>query len=401
MSRVLFCVVPERGHLNPCIGPALALRALGHDVAFHAPGDIREQLARAGDFACFGPVQSPRAPDARRGEAFARQVDDPAWLREWIRSLLIDGVPDEVGRIRATIAHWHPDVVVIDPLLYAAAIAAHLDALPWVSLSNSLNPVLPPSLASALLDTVRALSPQRDALFARYGMAPAFRGCDVLSPWLTTAFATAAFAPDAPGDVVLLGPSIPPSARGDETDFPWDRLAPDLPVVYFSLGSQIYYQPAMFGTVIEALRDRPVQLVMSVGDLLDTDALPSLGERMIAVRYAPQLAMLARASLFITHGGANSVMEGLAAGVPFLVSPLCNDQFHQVPFVERAGVGRAVDLRRSTPVDVAAVVDALLTCGATRANVARVAASYRRSGADEAARRISAIAEETHRAKAS
>jgi UDP:flavonoid glycosyltransferase YjiC (YdhE family) len=392
MSRILFCVVPERGHVNPCVGPALALKGSGHAVAFHAPGDIRPQLRAAGGFDCFGPTESPRPADWRRGAAFAAQVRDPAWLREWVRSLLIDNVDAEVERIRHSIRAWRPEVVVIDPLLYAAAIAADAEGLPWVAMSNSLNPVLPPSLDSDLLHTVRWLAPRREALFAAYGMVPAFRGCDVLSPWLTLAFATEAFVPDAPTDIALVGPSLPAGARGDETDFPWDRLDPALPLVYMSLGSQIYHQPAMFAAVIEGLRDQRVQLVMSIADLLDTDELPALGERMLAVRYTPQLAMLERASLFITHGGANSVMEALSYGVPMIVSPLCNDQFHQAHFVEAAGVGRRLDLCDASPVEVATTITDLLGSAEVEANLARVARSYCRSGADEAARRISELA---------
>ena len=71
--------------------------------------------------------------------------------------------------IRAVLRDWRPDVVVIDPLLYAAAIAAELEGLPWVSMSNSLNPVLPDDLDSELLRTVRWLTPERTRLFARYG----------------------------------------------------------------------------------------------------------------------------------------------------------------------------------------------------------------------------------------
>ncbi|MET0255743.1 MAG: glycosyltransferase [Luteibacter sp.] len=401
MSRILFCVVPERGHVNPCIGPALALKGSGHAVAFHAPGDIRPQLQAAGGFACFGPDESPRPADWRRGATFAAQVRDPAWLREWVRSLLLDNVGVEVERIRDSIRKWRPDVVVIDPLLYAAAIAADAEGLPWVAMSNSLNPVLPPTLDSDLLRTVRWLAPQREALFAAYGMAPLFRGCDVISPWLTLAFATEAFVPDAPADIALVGPSMPAGARGDETDFPWDRLDPTLPLVYMSLGSQIYYQPTMFATVIEALRAQPAQLVMSIADLLDTDELPTLGERMLAVRYAPQLAMLERASLFITHGGANSVMEALTSGVPMIVSPLCNDQFHQAHFVEAAGVGRRMDLYAASPGQVATTIAGLLGSTEVRSRLARIARDYRRSGADEAARLISGLAAENRPATGS
>jgi zeaxanthin glucosyltransferase len=392
MSRILFCVIPERGHVNPCIGPALALKAMDHSVAFHASGDIRPQLQRAGEFECFGPVESPRAADWRRGAGFARQVSDPVWLREWVRSLLLDAVPGEIDRVRETIRAWRPDVVVIDPLLYAAAIAAHAEGITWVAMSNSLNPVLPPSLDSDLLATVRWLAPDRQALFAAHGMDPAFRGCDVLSPWLTMAFVTEALVPDAPPEIALVGPSLPGTARGDEPSFPWECLDPALPLIYMSLGSQIYYQPAIFSNVIESLRSLPVQLVLSVADLLDTADLPPLSPNMHAVRYAPQLAILERTALFITHGGANSVMEALSFGVPMIISPLCNDQIHQVHFIEKAGVGRHIDLRTATHGTIAAAVTDLLESGEVQKNVARISESYRRPGATQAARLISELA---------
>jgi zeaxanthin glucosyltransferase len=398
MSRILFCVVPERGHVNPCIGPAQALVASGHAVAFHAPGDMRAQLQRAGAFECVGPEASPRHADGRRGAEFARRVRDAAWLRAWVRSLLIDGVPSEVERVGASIRAWRPDVVVIDPLLYAAAIAAQAQGIPWVALSNSLNPVLPPPLDSELLATVRWLSPARQALFAAHGLALTFRGCDVVSPWLTIAFTTEALVPDAPRDVALVGPSIPATCRGDEPTFPWERLDSTLPLVFMSLGSQVYHQPTMFARVIEALRGMRVQLVLSVADLLDTGELAPLGPNMHAVRDAPQLALLRRAALFITHGGANSVMEALTFGVPMIVSPLCNDQFHQVHFVEAAGVGRRLDLDKSTPDDIAAMVAGLLASSEVRLNASRIAQSYRRPGASEAARLISELAAGNHRA---
>lgn len=401
MSRILFCVVPERGHVNPCIAPALALKHGGHAVAFHAPGDIRPQLARAGGFTCFGPTESPRPADWRRGAGFARQVRDPAWLRTWVTSLLLDDMEAEVARIRDSIQAWRPDVVVIDPLLYAAAIAAGAAGLPWVAMSNSLNPVLPASLDSELLRTVASLAPRRAALFAAHGMAPRFRGCDVLSPWLTLAFTTEHFVGAAPAGVTLVGPSLSPGARGDEPAFDGDSLDAALPLIYMSLGSQIYYQPAMFATVIDAVHDRPLQLLLSVGDLIDTDALPPLPGNVRAVRYAPQLAMLERASLFITHGGANSVMEALSFGVPMIVSPLCNDQFHQVHFIEQAGVGRHLDLRHASVEQTATTIEAMLGSPGLQANAARIAHGYRRSGADEAARLVSRLAEENRRATGS
>jgi UDP:flavonoid glycosyltransferase YjiC (YdhE family) len=400
MKRILFCVVPEKGHVNPCIGPAQQLQATGYEVGFYAPADISSQLESAGAFAFLGPREQSEHHDLSRGASFAANIKDPAWLRHWIRTLLIDAAPDLVDGIRSVLRQWRPSVVVIDPLLYASAIAAELEGLPWVALSNSLNPVLPDGLDSELLRTVQELEPARNRLFARYGLSARFRGCDILSPHLTIALATEALVGEPPEGVRLVGPALPSGPRGDEPPFPWERLEENLPLVYMSLGSQLYYQPEIFAKVIRAMRTMSVQLVLAVGELAGTRLLPELDERVIAVRYAPQLALLKRTHAFITHGGANSVMEALAFGVPMLVSPMCNDQFHSAFFVEAAGAGCRLDLHRATEQAIAESVERLLQPGPIRDRAAQVGGTYR-DGSAEAARLISELASGSRPATAS
>lgn len=390
MPRFLFVTIPEKGHLHPLIGPAQRLQEAGAAVAFHAPYDLREALARAGLDTFLGP-DTP-APAGHRGEAFAARVADPAWLRAWIRSLLLDATPAGVEPIRAAIRAWRPDVVALDPMVYAAVIAAALEGVPWAALSNSLNPCLPDDFDSELLATVRGLAVDRDALFARYGLRVDFRGCDALSPRLTVAFATPRLVGRPVPGVHLVGPSFPAGPRGDEVDFPWERLRPERPLVYLSLGSQIYHQPTIFRAVIGACADRPVDLVIAASDLAAPGALGPLPTNVTAVRYAPQRALLARARAFVTHGGANSVMEAAAAGVPLLVTPICNDQWHNARFVAEAGVGLALDLRTAPPAALAAALDALLADEPLRERARALAESYRRDGAQEAARLLLALA---------
>ncbi len=401
MTRILFCVVPEKGHLNPCIGTAQHLRDAGLDVAFHAPADIREQLDGAGGFPFVGTLAPTPRHDLSRGADFAVRIHDAPWLRQWIRTLLIDETPAQVAGLRAVLRAHRPAVVVIDPLLYAAAIAAQLEGIPWVSLSNSLNPVLPDDLDSELLQTVRWLAADREALFAGYGLAASFRGCDVLSPHLTIAFATDALVGTPPPGVALVGPALPRGARGDEPAFPWDRLDPDLPLVYLSLGSQLYYQPALFAKVDAALRGLALQCVLSVGELMGSDQLPAFGAQVVAVRYTPQLAVLRRASLFITHAGANSVMEGLAAGVPMLLAPLCNDQFHSAHFVVQAGAGRRIDLLHASPDELRTAIRDALADPVLQARARAIQASYAIDGSAQAARLIRRLATATHPATVS
>jgi MGT family glycosyltransferase len=396
---VLFFVISEKGHVNPTIGPAQALRDAGVDVIFYAPADISAQLASAGLTRFVGEVGPAAAPDAtpNRGALFAERVRDAAWLRSWIKALLVDTAGRDVAPLREVIRRVRPDVVVVDPLIYASAIASELEGVPWVSMSNSLNPALTDDLVSrldsALLRTVASLAEERRALFSAFGLAPAFRGCDVLSPHLTIAFTTEALVGEVPG-VALVGPSLPRGQRGDEPEFPWDRLD-GRPLVYASFGSQVNHQPAHFGALLDAVRGKDVQLVLSTGDL----ELGDLPSHVLARPYVPQLAVLRRASAFVTHGGANSVMEAIAAGVPMLVTPICNDQFHQAAIVARTGIGRTLDV--PTAETAWEAIASLIADGPERARMREVAASYQLDGAVEAARRIIGLAEETRRAPAS
>lgn len=380
MSRFLFAVLAEKGHVHPFIGPAQELARRGHEVGFYAPCDLRGPLARAGFARVFvGEAAGAPPPADNRGPAFAALVRDPDRLRAWIAAMLIDSVPREVERLGAAVREFRPDVLVADPMAYAAPIVAAHAGLPWAGLSTSLNPVVPADWTSALIATTSALP--RAQLFARHGVpAPRFRVSDCLSPVLNVAFTTRELVGEPPAEVTLCGASLPLGERGDEGE-PL-ALADDRPLVFMSLGSQIYHQPRMFEVVARASRGQPWQLVLAMGELAEGFAA---GDGVRAVAYAPQLALVARARAMISHGGANSVMEALAHGVPLLVSPICNDQPHNARFVAAAGAGFACDLAVAGPDEVRALLAALCADGPQRATAGRIARSYHQAGGARAA----------------
>ncbi len=385
MKRVLFSVIPEKGHINPYIGVAQHLQRSGFHVAFTAPRDISEQLRAAG-LRTFLPLPEKAVSEApNRGEDFARRVRDKAWLRAWIKHLLIDQAETSIDAIEHVMRAYAPDIIVTDPMLYPSAMAAQRIARPWVALSNSLNPVLDDTIQSELLDTVQAISAEREALFARQGMQLEFKGCDMLSAHLNIAFCTPAFiGREVPG-VHMVGPSMGPGPRGDERAFDWRAVDPDKPLIYMSLGSQIYHQPAMFKKVFDAVANKPVVLLAAVNDLLHDKALGEPPDNVILTHYAPQLEVLRRASVLVTHGGANSVMEAIRFGVPMLISPICNDQFHQAHYITQAGVGIELDLNQCSDEQCADALSRLLDAHGIRERMARLRASYRSDGAAQAA----------------
>ena len=108
-------------------------------------------------------------------------------------------------------------------------------------------------------------------------------------------------------------------------DFPWERLD-GRPVVYASLGTLQNGSESIFRIIAEACTGLDVQLVLSLGGGLDAARFGKLAGDPVVVRFAPQLELLKRAALVITHAGVNTVLESLSEGVPLVAIPLGNDQ---------------------------------------------------------------------------
>jgi MGT family glycosyltransferase len=83
----------------------------------------------------------------------------------------------------------------------------------------------------------------------------------------------------------------------------------------------------VFRTIVAAVaKKKNLQLVLSIGDQIDPKRIGPVPNNAIVVKRAPQLELLRRATLCITHAGLNTVLESLAQGVPQLAIPITYDQ---------------------------------------------------------------------------
>jgi zeaxanthin glucosyltransferase len=107
--------------------------------------------------------------------------------------------------------------------------------------------------------------------------------------------------------------------------FPWDQLD-GRPVIYASLGTTLKSEPATFRLIAEACDGLGVQLVISLGGRRDPDLFHDMPGRPLVVRDAPQLELLKKAEIVITHAGPNTVFETLMQGKPMIAIPKTFDQ---------------------------------------------------------------------------
>jgi MGT family glycosyltransferase len=148
-------------------------------------------------------------------------------------------------------------------------------------------------------------------------------------------------APDPRVDASFkfVGPMLDPETR-PELAF---ELSDQRPVVYMSLGTLHRASMRFYRQCLDAFSDLPLQLVLSTGNQADAQALDGVAANAVVRGSVAQLAVLRRASVFITHGGMNSTLESLACGVPMLVIP---QQLEQLVLGLKAADRGAARVRR-------------------------------------------------------
>lgn len=110
----------------------------------------------------------------------------------------------------------------------------------------------------------------------------------------------------------------------EEKEFDFSKI--ENPIIYISLGTLLNTSVKFFRKCLDAFRNQPVSVVMSIGNVVKMEQLGKIPDNFFVYPFVPQLEILKKASLFITHGGMNSVNEALYYGTPMLVIPVGNDQ---------------------------------------------------------------------------
>jgi UDP:flavonoid glycosyltransferase YjiC (YdhE family) len=162
----------------------------------------------------------------------------------------------------------------------------------------------------------------------------------------------------------------------------------DEPIAYVSLGSFLSVRSDVLAVVAKALRGIDIRVAFALGST-PREALGELPASWLVRETLPQVRLLGRSALAVSHGGNNSVTEALTAGVPLLLLPLSTDQFAGAAAIEVAGIGEALDPNAATADEVAAAARRLLSLGgAGRVRLDRISAELRATPGAQRARAI-------------
>jgi MGT family glycosyltransferase len=146
---------------------------------------------------------------------------------------------------------------------------------------------------------------------------------------------------------------------------PNDRLPQsvlDLPhttTVYATFGT-VFADAGVLRTVIHAVQDLDVNLVVTTGHGVDPNSLGSLPEHVVAVPFLPQSLLPPRCSAVVSHAGSGTVLGALAQRLPQVCVPVGADQFVNAERIARHGAGIVLPPDARTPQAVRAALLSVL-----------------------------------------
>jgi zeaxanthin glucosyltransferase len=142
--------------------------------------------------------------------------------------------------------------------------------------------------------------------------------------------------------------------------FPWEMLT-DKPLIYVSLGTLVNGLTFVYKAILQAVAMRPdVQVVLSIGKNINSNDLRPFPPNTIIVTSAPQIELLKRAALCITHAGLNTALESLGQGVPMVAIPIAYDQPGVAARIAHHGVGEFVDVENVTTERLSELISKVL-----------------------------------------
>ncbi|MEZ5042521.1 MAG: glycosyltransferase [Saprospiraceae bacterium] len=349
MARIGIITPPTVGHINPFLYIGKELQERGHSVIFFQFNEVKARILAAGfEFHPIGVGKIPRnaVNYIQKGLGSRHGLDA---MRFWLRGQLAQ-IRLWFNELPAALETQAIDFAIIDQSDFTGATVADYMHIPYVSVAVGLNldweESIPPFFTNwEYLNTpaartrnrmgiegfVKEFAPLFDCINKeriKHGLLPydCRRHFYPVSPYAQIAQIPAFLDYPRPSSPTCFENVGPISNKYPSTlQFPYEKLN-GKPLVYFSLGTILNLRADVFNMVARAFKDLEVQLAISLGNKcvdINPDDIPASA---IVVDYAPQFELLSHASLCVTHGGLNTVMDAISQGVPTLAIPISFDQ---------------------------------------------------------------------------
>jgi len=323
--RFLLTVQPSTGHLNPLLAVAETLRDGEHEVAFCSAAPFRPEGERYGfdyhdagidwltsDQSTWTPFGALPPPGPEFAGFAARMFADITTARM---------VPD----LLAIAKDWKPDLIIREGMEYGGCLVAEKLGIPHASVAGNGLGAVDSTQVHYFTGNRLLVAEALDRHRAELGLPPD-PNVEMPFRFLHLAFVPPSWSAGAPAPAnTTYLCHVNPSCRAAELPG-WVDDLPAGPTVFASLGTVFNKTPGVLEAIVEAAHAGDWNAIVAVGPDRDPRSFGPQPDRVRIVEHVPQIALLERCEVFVTHAGFNSVKEALAAGVPMVAIPITADQ---------------------------------------------------------------------------
>jgi zeaxanthin glucosyltransferase len=383
--KIGFVCMPMAGHLNPMTTLARKLQSRGHEVVFFGAPDA-EAAVRASnlDFVPFGEREFPAGSIAEKYATMSR-LQGVEVARYALAELHPGLCRVALEQLPGKLAQTGVEAMVLDTVHFFVELVPMSLGMPYVHIWNILHldrsgSTPPYSVTWPYEATPEAVARNKEALKkSRDLFAPVFA---VAKPWAekyglavdwsdpSASVSKLAVITQTPKEFDFPISNLPPQFHyagpfhdGEgraQIPFPWEKLTGE-PLIYASMGTLVNGLDRVYRTILGAVaKFSGIQLVLSVGDNVSSEALGVIPSNAIVVNRAPQIELLERAALCITHAGLNTTLEALAQGLPMVAIPITFDQPGVAARIAHHRVGEFVEVGDLTVEHLSALIQKVM-----------------------------------------
>jgi rhamnosyltransferase subunit B len=397
-KRIVIATLGSLGDLHPYIALARGLQTRGHELTIATPELYRERVQAAG--LGLAPLGSNFILPDR--DTYARVLNSRKGVEHLFRDLVIPTIREIYDQLRGIVIAEGADLLISNPLVFAAPLLAEKLNLPWAST------VLAPMSFFSIYDPCAV--PGVPA-FIKWGRGLRFAAGIASRSWFkpiielrralslselkenpllegqhSPLLVLAMFSP------VLGTPQKDWPAQARQTGFCFydeeERLTPELerfldagePPIVFTLGSTAVNAPRNFYEESAAAANMLGRRALLIGAKgLD------LPDGVEAIDYASYAAVFPRAAAIVHQGGVGTTAQALRAGVPSLIVPFNFDQPDNGARIRKLGVGGTISLNRFNRKRAAEALEGILGDPSVAAQALATARQIRNEDGVEAA----------------
>ena len=381
--KALFFNIPGHGHVNPSLPLVAELTRRGHQITYFITEGFRARVEAAGaTVQIYDSIQDDYF-DPLTFEIFHPQIVACEMLKT-TEALL----PELLETARAA----KPDYILFDCMCQWGYFIARAMKVPCVSSFSLLPPIVRALFNTTTLKFILPMvfrdfgkgleaGGRSQALGKKYNVPPLGRA-NLLSAEgdLSISYSSREFIPyseDAPKSFRFVGRTLEEEANVDPVLF--ERVG-NRPLVYVSMGTVNNQDQEVVRQVISAFEGRDEFVMITVGKRFNPQAFGNLPENITIHPWLPQVAVVKRASLFLTHGGLNSIHDAMYFGVPLLICPQQEEQTLNGSRAVELGAGLMLRKKDFTTENLRHAVTQLLSNARFKRNSQKIGETFRTAG---------------------